>query len=252
MARTKVNNDYFYNGWLLPFTVQPNVVVNEPIPFRYRNVLKGEFTGSQIIQGWLNVDSSKVIATDSELDKRVKYKFLETKDRQIKTVRRLNVNLELGAFDDATGVPLTGVDGDVRSVSNSAAPSFNTLESQLIAVTPDTKYQFNLIGLEQNEGLVKVFQYTADDIVNVNDFEEIIYNEVITTLSDTAFIKLYANDLFLDSSDDIITTYRIGEPQLQYVSKSEVLNIQIETIENQKYGIIRGRTDTNEYVLQLS
>ena len=49
-----------------------NVVINEPLPFRYGNVQKGEFRGSQIIQGWLNVDSSKVIKTDSELDKNQK------------------------------------------------------------------------------------------------------------------------------------------------------------------------------------
>jgi hypothetical protein len=373
MARTKVNNDYFYNGWLLPFTVQPNVVVNEPIPFRYRNVLKGEFTGSQIIQGWLNVDSSKVIATDEELDKKVKYKFLETKDRQTVYISKILVELEPGIYDPIFGLPFPGTSEDARSVG--------FVEN----IKPDTNYQFNLFGvniteadfnskgtfgsiasttggdvpfwnfsnttdkgtfggsssttegdlpssgnvsgdtyacnrsnffsdeaqntfdtgdtatwtgavwlkntiivqandgyvcdtndfesdiaditydigqiaildsdgvwgIETNDTLISVLQFDENDQVS-SGIDLVGYNQILKTDTDTVKVKVWATNILVDSQGVPLTDYRIGEPELQYVSKSEVLNIQIETIENQKYGIIRGRTDTNEYVIQLS
>jgi hypothetical protein len=372
MARTKVNNEYFHTGWLLAFKVDPNVVVNEPLPFRYGNVKKGEFKGSQIIQGWLNIDATKVIKTDEELDMKVKYKFLETKERQNVMVARIPVTLENGIYDPVFGLPFPGNPNDARSID-------------FVSVKPNTEYQFNLLGVspvertfnpkgtfgsvasttggdlpqfnvnnvtskgtfgnsgsttggdlpsagnvfgdqyicnlndffsteasnifdindtatftdpgwvkntvvvEVNDGYtcdtnnfdsdvagityqvgeVAVFNssfiwsvISGSNFINVLQFDEndqttaavdfIDYNQLFITQIDTVKVKVWASDILVDSSDVPITDYQIGEQVLKYVFGAEVLNIQVETIENQKYGIIRGRTDTNVTVLQLS
>jgi hypothetical protein len=238
MARTKVNNEYFHTGWLLAFTVDPNVVVNEPLPFRYTDVKKGEFKGSQIIQGWLNVDKSKVIKTDEELDMKVKYKFLETKDRHNVMIARIPVTLENGIYDPVFGLPFPGEPEDARSID-------------FVTVKPNTEYQFNLLGVDANEGVINVLQFDENDATTAA-VDLVEYNQTLTLEIDTVKVKVWASDILVDSSDVPITDYQIGEQVLKYVFGAEVLNIQVETIENQKYGIIRGRTDTNVTVLQLS
>jgi hypothetical protein len=169
---------------------------------------------------------------------KVKYKFLETKDRHNVMIARIPVTLENGIYDPVFGLPFPGEPEDARSID-------------FVTVKPNTEYQFNLLGVDANEGVINVLQFDENDATTAA-VDLVEYNQTLTLEIDTVKVKVWASDILVDSSDVPITDYQIGEQVLKYVFGAEVLNIQVETIENQKYGIIRGRTDTNVTVLQLS
>jgi hypothetical protein len=143
MGKRRVNDEGKKNwnkAFHLPFDKTTKIMGDTPSFFRYRNVVKGQFVGNQLIAGWLMTDGSKVISTDSLLiaqrgeDIRGD-KYLESKVKIDILVTQINPELEPGIYDPIFGLPFPGTSEDARSVG-------------FVDVVAGADYKFNLVGVE--------------------------------------------------------------------------------------------------------
>lgn len=242
--RRRVNKNYFNKGYAREYNKQTKTLSNDLFKFRYGNVQKGEFTGNQLIAGWLSTGTSKVIKTDSQylkdnIDKLRGWKFYEDKQIEELLITQINVSLEQGAYDPIFGTPLAGNPTDVRT-------------TDYVTVVSGAKYQFNLVGIEKTDKTVNVLQFDSND--NTTTVVSVLnYNESLILENDTVKVKIWAEETFLDSSNTtIITTYRVAQQERQFKGKSEITNVTLATDDEQQIGAIRQRKNRDVLVIEVS
>jgi hypothetical protein len=234
---------YWNKAFTLDYDKANDVLGDTPKPFRYKNLRKGDVVGSQLLAGWVMSDGSKMVSTDSQ---RIKErgenirgdKYLESSFKIDILVTQIPVELENGIYDPIFGLKFDGEPEDARSVS-------------FVDLNPSTDYQFNLLGVDANDGVINVLQFDENDETTAA-VDLVEYNQTLTTQIDTVKVKVWASDILVDSSDVPITDYRIAEQQEEYNAISEVIEYEVMEDPDQLVGAIRQRKNRDITIMKLS
>ncbi len=137
---------------------------------------------------------------------------------------------------------------------------YSCVTNDYFSVVADETYQANEVA-RLNTSFVWVI-ISDTNAINVLQFDEndsttttvdlVEYNQTLTLEVDTVKVKIWARNILVDSSDNIVTTYRISQLEIDYDSISEVMEYEVMEDPDQLVGAIRKRKNRDITIMKLS